>query len=175
MDFEELLNAISTQLHAITRKLDSRFTTFNDEDLYQEAVLNLWKKYQTGQLNHKNKSYILRGCFLFLKNYIRKTWKKIDSHSICLYDLKNEGQKLLEENIELDTFNSYRNDIEGHSLIENIQRYLTPKERLIFFLRVKGFTIREVGKKLRISHVAVIKTETKIKNKYKHLRKELIF
>src|SRR3989338_8897915 len=72
MDFEVLVKKLSPTLKRITYKLNGHFTFFNDEDLFQEALIHLLQDFRAGRLQDKTDSYILQGCYFHLKNYIRK-------------------------------------------------------------------------------------------------------
>ena len=60
MSFEELLEKITPTLKRITYRLNGHFSFFNDEDLFQEALMHLWVEFQQGKLNDKTDSYILQ-------------------------------------------------------------------------------------------------------------------
>jgi DNA-directed RNA polymerase specialized sigma subunit len=135
MDFKELVRKISPKLKAITHRLNGRFTFFNDEDLYQEALIYLWVDFNQRKLDDKTDSYILQGCYFHLKNYIRII----------------QDKKAL---VSLD------------ALVETIRNNgLTEREKDIFNLALSGLTTREIGNKLGISHVRVIKLQKKIREK----------
>jgi DNA-binding CsgD family transcriptional regulator len=46
---------------------------------------------------------------------------------------------------------------------------LTQRERDVLALSMEGMTTREVGQKLGISHVAVVKVRNKLKSRYEQL------
>ena len=71
MVFGELVNRIRPKLKGIIYKLGYSSTLFNDEDLFQEALMYLWDHFQKGLLEDKTDSYILQGCYFNLKNYLR--------------------------------------------------------------------------------------------------------
>ena len=48
MTFEALLKKISPTLKRITYKLNGHCAYFNNDDLFQEAVLHLWQDYNKG-------------------------------------------------------------------------------------------------------------------------------
>ena len=84
MDFDIILQRIKPKLRAITKKLDGKYTSFDDEDLYQETTLHLWQQCKDKTIENKTDSYILQGCYFYLKNYIRRKFKKIDACSTFL-------------------------------------------------------------------------------------------
>ena len=159
--FEKLVKRISPKLKAITRRFNWKIF-FDEDDLYQEALLYLWEKWKKNEILDKTDSFILQGCFFFLKNYIRKAWTKID--------FINASEEILHE-WEGNTFFNY---MDNKLLIEEMERRLTEREKIVFSLYLEGFTIREIGKKLGISHVMVIKIKKKIRDKCKDLEAEII-
>ncbi|MCX5703357.1 MAG: hypothetical protein NT066_02530, partial [Candidatus Omnitrophica bacterium] len=88
MPFESLIKRISPTLKRITYKLNGHFSFFNDEDLYQEALIHLWQDFREGKLDDKTDSYILQGCHFHLKNYIRKNYDK--AKLLSLENMTNE-------------------------------------------------------------------------------------
>jgi len=99
MSFDDLLQKISPTLKRITKKLDGRFSSFDDDDLFQEAAIHLWLQQKNGELNNKTDSYILQNCYYYLKNYLRKTIDKFEL--ISLDALDNEPGKESDEIIDL--------------------------------------------------------------------------
>ena len=165
MYFEEVVKRISPKLKGIAYKLNGRFTFFNEDDLFQEALVHLWIDYKDGRLVGKNDSYILQGCYYYLKNYIRKTQDKV-----CLISMdtliSEEGNSELGEILCLEYPKSCRDDIESKILIEEILNDgLTKREKEVFSLCLKGLTVREIGRVLGISHVRVVKLRNRIKVK----------
>ena len=166
MSFEILLKRISPTLKRITYKLNGHFSFFNDEDLYQEALIRLWLDFKEGKLSDKTDSYILQGCYFYLKNYIRKNYDK--ANLISLEKQTNqEGEDLdLENVLSLENPESYFDIINCKMLIEKINHNgLTKREKEVFHLALEGLTTREIGSRLGISHVRVVKLKSKIKDK----------
>ncbi|MEW6089022.1 MAG: sigma-70 family RNA polymerase sigma factor [bacterium] len=165
MNFENIVERISPTLKNITYKLNGHYTFFNDDDLFQESLMHLWLEYQEGKLDNKTDSYILQGCYFYLKNYIRKV--NADTKFVSLEALIDDGNKATREILSLkdkhseDDFDNLSNKI----LIENMMRSFSKRERDILTLIARGFTTREIGEKLNVSHVAVIKVTNKIKEK----------
>ncbi|MDD4894623.1 MAG: sigma-70 family RNA polymerase sigma factor [Candidatus Omnitrophica bacterium] len=165
MYFQTLVNRISPKLKGITHRLNGRFTFFNDEDLYQEAMSQLWVDYTGGKLFDKTDSYILQGCYFHLKNHIRKVQDKA-----CLVSMQTligeEENSELESLLCLEDPRSCLEDTHNKILIEEIMNDgLTTREKEVFSLCLKGLTTREIGKLLGISHVMVVKLRSRIKDK----------
>jgi len=172
MTFEVMLKRISPTLKRITYKLNGHFSFFNDEDLFQEALAHLWVDFRAGKLNDKTDSYILQGCYFYLKNYLRKTQDKLRLVSIDTL-IDEVGLDLEETLATAGSLPAYENLDEG-LLSERMQRLgLTPRENDILSFSMKGLTVREIGKKLGISHVMVVKLKGKIKDKCSRLKEEI--
>ena len=169
MSFEELVKRISPILKRITYKLNGHFSFFNDEDLFQEALVFLWDSFKKGKLDDKTDSYILQGCYFYLKNYLRKVGKRVRSVSIYA---KKEEDTSFEETLLLDDgcTQKFLDYLDSKLLIEAIlNNGLTKREKDVFSLCAEGLTTREIGKRLGISHVRVVKLRSNIKRKSKYL------
>jgi len=171
MYFEELVKKISPKLKAITHRLNGRFTFFNDEDLFQEAVLHLWLDFNQHKLDDKTDSYILQGCYFHLKNYIRTVKEK--RALVSLDAIIGEGNNDLEDFLPATDPKEYFDYLNNRALIETIRNNgLTTREKEIFNLALSGLTTREIGGKLGISHVRVVKLGKQLREKCrKHLDK----
>ncbi len=169
MYFEELVQKISPKLKAITHRLNGRFTFFNDEDLYQEALIHLWVDFNQRKLDDKTDSYILQGCYFHLKNCIRIIQDK--KALVSLDTLVGEDANDLEDFLPASDPKLYFDYLNSRALVETIRNNgLTRREKDIFNLALSGLTTREIGKKLGISHVRVVRLQKKIRGKcQKHL------
>jgi RNA polymerase sigma factor (sigma-70 family) len=164
--FETLVEKLSPTLKRITCKLNGHFTFMDDQDLFQEALIHLWTDFRQGALNDKTDSYILQGCYFHLKNYIRKTQ---DSATIVsLNSILDEDGPHLEETLIADDLASY-DRVESVLQIEAIGAGISQRERDVLFFCLEGMTMREIGKKMGISHVSVLKIRNKIKERYQKL------
>jgi RNA polymerase sigma factor (sigma-70 family) len=164
MPFEELVQRINPTLKKITRKLNGHFAFFNDEDLYQEALTNLWVRYSEGTLNDKTDSYILQGCYYYLRNHLRKVHDNADFVSLDS-PINEEGLKL--EDILCSKSQSPFDDLESNIDIEDAaDRCLNDRERQILMLLLEGMSMREIGIRFSISHVMVLKIRNRIREKY---------
>lgn len=164
MSFGRLVSKLSPTLKRITRKLNGHFSFMNDEDLFQEALIHLWSRFRAGALDDKTDSYMLQGCYFHLKNYIRKVQDSVTVLSLNV--VMDEGGDQLEEILPAHDAGSY-DQVEGVLLLEALEASgLNPRERDILFLSLEGMTTREIGKKLGISHVSVVKARSKIRERY---------
>jgi RNA polymerase sigma factor (sigma-70 family) len=172
MSFEHLIMRISPTLKRITHRLNGHHSFFDDEDLYQEALIHLWLHYNDGSLSDKTDSYILQGCYFHLRNYLRKVQEKAPILSINT-GLGEDGTKL-EDILTIDgvaTFDYLESKIDVEAREE---KYLTDREKKILSLIMEGMSMREVGAKIGISHVMVLKIRNKIKEKYLQLNNETL-
>ena len=161
--FEDILSRLSPTLRRITYRLNGHFSFFDDDDLFQEALEHLWLAFQDGRLEDKTDSYILQGCYFHLKNYLRKTMDKAALTS--LNELIDEEDGTLEDVLTCRN-EGLSNDMDRSLLVEAAKKNgLTARESEVLSLALDGLTVREIGSRLGISHVMVIKIKRKIQNK----------
>ncbi|MDP3791894.1 MAG: sigma-70 family RNA polymerase sigma factor [Candidatus Omnitrophota bacterium] len=170
-NFETLITRLTPTIRRISHRLNGHFTFFNDDDLYQEAVIHLWIKSGKGILDDKTDSYILQGCYFHLKNYIRTSMDKVKIQSI--ESPIDEDGTMLEEVLALNE-SSCEEQVEDKILYDEAYKNdLNDREIAIIKMSTDGLTVREMGEKLGISHVAVIKLRKKIRAKCEKLRCEI--
>ncbi len=175
MTFETLLQRVHPTLKAITYKLNHRYTYFDEDDLYQEATTHLWEKNEYGFWEDKTESYILQSCYYFLKNYIRKAYKSLDKNCLSLDAEYGEGSPhAIADIISYPQKDRTPHIMDAHLFLSEIEPMLSGRERNIFMMYLDGFTTREIGNILGISHVMVIKIEKKIRGKYAHISEEFL-
>lgn len=168
MAFEELLKRISPSLKGVVYKINSRNPVFSTDDLYQEAVLFLWQGSCLGSFEDKTDSYILQGCYFYLKNYLRKN----RSHKtlVSLEALKSGDSEYPLESLLLadDSAAVFRESLNNRMLSDTIRNNgLTTKEKGLLKFFAQGLTTRQIGSRIGISHVAVVKSMRKIRAKCK--------
>lgn len=171
MEFEKLAKRLAPKLKAIAYRLNRRSTFFNDEDLFQEAMVHLWKECSEGKLADKTDSYILQGCYFNLQNYIRTAKDKFFSFSLDVH-AENDGEHS-EEPRELKDERSgdYFERLNREMIVDVIRNNgLTPREKELLPFFAEGLTVREIGRKVGVSHVSVLKMREEIRRKcLKHL------
>ena len=173
MNFEELHKKLSPTIKRIAWKLNGHYRSFSHDDLYQEAIVHLWTNFLRGKLCNKTDSYILQGCYFHLKNYIRKINERSNVISI------DASLSLNEESTIEDILGKYwscddcRDELHNKFLAESIRNNgFNPKEKRLLEYFGQGMTTRDIGKKLGVSHVSVVKLMRKIRIKArKHLDK----
>jgi len=169
MQFEELVKKLSPTLKRIAYRIKGNFTFFNVDDLYQEALLRLWQDYNRGRLFDKTDSYILQGCYFHMRNYIRlqKTRKNILSLDALISadsDLRVEGLFGLQENVTA----GYLRQLDNRLIAETIQNNgLDSREKQILRFYAQGLTTRQIGERLGVSHVRIVKLTAVIREKCK--------
>lgn len=173
MSFEELHQKLSPTIKRIAYRLNGHYRSFNHDDLYQEATIHLWSNFLKDKLNDKTDSYILQGCYFHLKNYIRKVNERSNIVSIDAVLSTNE-----EATVE-DLLGKYwacpdcREQLHNKFLAQSIQNNgFNPKEKRLLTYFSQGLTTRDIGKRMGVSHVSVVKLMQKIRVKAKkHLDK----
>ena len=169
--FELLIKRLSPTIRRISHRLNGHFTFFNDDDLCQEALVHLWVLFQGGKLSNNTDSYILQGCYFHLKNYIRTSMDKVNFSS--LESPIDEDGTMLEE-IIASTTPSQTEEVAEKLLYEEAQKTgLVGREKEILSMCRDGLTMREIGERLGISHVAVIKIRDKIRVKCEGFEREI--
>lgn len=172
MDFGELVKKISPKLKRITFRLGRYLTVFSSDDLYQEALIRLWDDFRKGRLKDKTDSYILQGCYFHLKNYLRTHKNKINLVSLEEIIYSEDGEGLcLAGVIPLASSENILDNIHADFLLEQINNNgLTKREKDIFHFVLDGLTTRQIGERLGISHVRVVKIQKVIRRKcLKHM------
>jgi RNA polymerase sigma factor (sigma-70 family) len=157
MTFSDLTKRISPTLKRIIYKLSRRAAFFDHDDLYQEAMIHLLNEFRRGALNDKTDSYILQGCFFHLKNYLRTTLDKAKFVSLDA-PCGDEDEDCFVDLFSIEDSASTVDSVHSKLLIEAINNNgLTTKEKAVFNFTLEGLTTREIGSKLGISHVRVVK------------------
>jgi RNA polymerase sigma factor (sigma-70 family) len=172
MEFKTLIKRINPKLKGIAYKLNGYVSFLSDEDFYQEAVCHLWNECKAGKLDDKTDSYILQGCYFHLRNYIRTIR---DKRSLSSLDdiVGDEGERSLKDSLFLADEGSlnYFDRLNDHLIVDAIRNNgLTSREKLILTHYSKGLNFRQVGSKLGVSHVSIVKAMAVIREKcQKHI------
>ena len=169
MCFEELVIKVSPVLKRIVYRIRVRYPFLGEDDLFQEALIHLWSDFQNGILDDKTDSYILQGCYFYLKNYLRKVKDKNRLISIEMLLGDGQGEQLPHDNLLLlhdERNGDGRSELNDRLLAETIlNNGLTSREKYLLRLCSEGLTTRQMGQRLGISHVGVVKMLARIREK----------
>jgi len=168
-ELDEIINRLKFQLRAIIRKLNLHHQYIDGEDLYQETLLFLWQQNRDGKLKNKNDSYILQGCYYYLKNHLRKYIKSKNRESDYnqYYNSSKQGQEI-DNNNQLNYHSHSNYDMDEYLYYDDFKQVLSFKEKRLLNLKLKGLSSREIGRELGISHTMVLKIRKKIITKYNY-------
>ena len=164
MDFRILLEKITPALKFIARK-HLFYSSYDEEDLFQEMCLYLLQHYRHGLPIGINESYVIKGCEFHIQNFLRKGRPKVVFSS--LDELVAPGGPTLGEILE-DKREPSGSRIENELTVDEIKSLnLTDKERQVFSFLLKGYTVREAANQMGISHVMVLKHKKAIIRKWR--------
>lgn len=167
MAFEELVKKLTPKLRGIAYKLNSHYVFFNHEDLFQEELMHLLEDFRSGKLNDKTDSYILQGCYFHLKNYIRTQKIKVSLISLEAASADEEGISLKDTLwMQDEPSRHYFSRLNEKLLAETIHNNgFTKREKEVLLYCQDGLTTRDMGKRLGVSHVMVVKLMSRIRQK----------
>jgi len=167
MDFDLLYKRLIPRLKLTAQKYRNYVSSLNEDDLYQEACFYLWDKYKNGVPAGINDTYIVIGCEFHIRNEIRKQRRRATFVSL---DDPIEGTEFtLKDTIAdpRDNFNQINRSVTINDILNN---GFTKREKEVFAQLIDGYTVREIGVRLGISHVRVVKLKKNIIKRW--LRKE---
>jgi len=171
MKFEKIVKKLTPKLRGIAYRLNGKYTVLDHDDLYQEALAHMWEEFCAGKLEGKTDSYILQGCYFYLKNHLRNV--EDNSFFASLDEVVGEDDTTLQEMIpdngpnELDILET---KMESEAVLNC---GLNDREKTVLKLYADGFTAREVGEMVGVSHVTVVKTIERIRGKAKKLTQHI--
>jgi len=164
MDFETLVKKISPTLKRIAKGHNGHGFFIDQDDLYQEMCIHLWNNFKGGVPNSINEAYIVRGCEFHLLNYLRKEREK--ATIVSLEEPINEEGNTLEDILQ-GTAEVLDDCIDRELTVEDVRNNgLSKREQDVFSLLIKSYTVREIGVRLGISHVMVVKLKKRIIKKW---------
>lgn len=168
MSFEELHKKLSPTIKRIAYKLNGHYRSFSHDDLYQEASIHLWSNFLKGELSDKTESYILQGCYFHLKNYIRKVNERSNVVSIDAVLSTNDEATVEDVLGKYWSFPDCRRDLHNKLLVQSLGgNGFNPREKRLLVYFSRGLTTRDIGKRMGISHVSVVKLMQKVRVKAK--------
>ena len=164
MDFETLLKKISPRLKRIAKGHNGHGFFIDQDDLYQEMCIHLWNNFKGGVPDGINEAYVVRGCKFHLLNYLRKEREKATIVSLD-EPINGEGNTL--EDILQGRGEPLDNCIDRELTLENVRNNgLSKREQGVLSLLMESYTVREIGMRLGISHVMVVKLKKRIIKKW---------
>ncbi len=161
MEFGKLLERFSPNIKSLISKTTYLPQFIDKNDLFQEITIHLFERWKRGELEEKTDSYIIISCYFHLKNYLRKHKEK--AKIISLNEPVGERGDTLEDLIP-DKKPLFDEKIDDAIFIQKLT--LTQREHDVARFLGEGYTLRDIGKKLGISHVMVLKIKEKIKGKF---------
>ena len=170
MEFMKRVETLRPKLRAIARRLDGRYTAFNDDDLYQEALLSLWIKHRQGVLADKTDSFVLQGGYFTMKNFIRTNHRRVDRESVSIEAPVGDEGASLRDCLEQPARQSPDEEFDRREFFAALRGRLNERETRVLDLYGQGLTTREIGRRLGVSHVMVVKIEKRIKDMCRELR-----
>lgn len=171
MDFLLLYNRIAPRLRRIARSRNGHGFFIDEDDLYQEMCVHLWNKFRDGVPSGINDSYIIKGCEFHILNYMRT--KREKAQIMSLEEPVNENGYMLKDVLPAvsESMDKY---IDRKMTIDSIMNNgFTKREKDVFSLLLKGYTVREAGERLGISHVMVVKLKKRLIDKWQRKRKKV--
>ncbi|HNT42970.1 MAG TPA: sigma-70 family RNA polymerase sigma factor [Syntrophorhabdaceae bacterium] len=164
MKFDFMVKRLSPVLKRITKRLNGHHAYFDEEDLYQEALTHLWGAFRKGSIDDKTDSYILQGCYYHLKNHLRKV--RENAVFVSLSEPAGEDGISWEEMIASDESSSFAR-LEDKLKFQSItDACSSDRDRQVLTLLMEDLSVREVGTRLGISHVMVLKIRNRIRDNY---------
>ena len=160
MEFEKLYKRISPRLKRIACFYSAREHAFDRDDLYQEMSGHLWNNFKDGAPEGLKDTYIIKGCEFHILNYMRKQREKV--YKISMEEPLNESGDTLRETLS-DGAESIDKTVDKKMLVDYIMNNgFSKREKEVFGLLLEGYTVREAGKKIGISHVMVVKLKNRL-------------
>jgi RNA polymerase sigma factor (sigma-70 family) len=156
-------NDVVRQLRGIAAKLSRDWET--QRDLLQEMFVHLIKV-QT-ETPGQTRSWYIKSCEFHARNHL-KLGRSIDSpkrarNRVLVGETSGSDDNRQEAGtVETNDPSDRRGEIFSHDLVERITPHLSNKQLVVLELLMKGYGIREIGRKLGITHPAVIKHRKKI-------------
>ena len=164
MNFQELFNQISPKLKKIANSHKIYCLFVDRDDLYQEMCIHLWNNFRSGIPKGINETYIVRGCLFHILNYLRKQRENV--YLLSLEEPINEKGWTLADVLQGENESAYVY-IDRQITIEDIKNNgFTKREKEVFSLLLRHYTVREIGRKLGISHVRVVKIKNSLVKKW---------
>jgi RNA polymerase sigma factor (sigma-70 family) len=163
--FYGFFKTLSPRLRAICFKLNRGFASIDEQDLYQVGALFLWEGFRKGEFADKTQSYILQGCYFHLQNYIRCCKDRYSRVAIS-DDREDEDHPGGSVSLAGQSREEFLERLDTRLLADIIcNNGLTVREKSLLPLFAEGLTTRQIGERMGISHVSVVKMKKVIGEK----------
>lgn len=154
MEYRMLVDRLAPALWRMSQKVARKGGGADPEDLYQEGLLWLWEGHRRGAWRDRPEPYILGGCRFHLQN--RRRMEAIRRRREV--PLPAAGDPPSPDPAD---------GIDRRLLVgEMLSNGLRPAEKQVLRLRYEGLTVREVGDRMGLSHVRVVKLQGSIRAKW---------
>ncbi|NTE05672.1 sigma-70 family RNA polymerase sigma factor [Agrobacterium tumefaciens] len=139
---EKLFLSLINQHRAIIHKISKMYMNNSEDqqDLFQEIVLQLWKAYPTFKGNSKFSTWLYRVALNTALVYFKKAYRKID-------------RTPLEESIDIIDLNDSEAKEEKLSYLYKAVQELNAVEKALIFLFLENQSHREISENLGISEI----------------------
>jgi DNA-directed RNA polymerase specialized sigma24 family protein len=126
------------------------------DDLMQEALINLWQ--QELQRPGQTRSWYLQNCRFHLRNHLGQG-RSIDSikHRTRRCATADLGENNGARGADLPGVESPRASVSAREIFGLLSRRLRPAERAVLRFLAGGHSVRDIARKLKVSHQAVSK------------------
>lgn len=127
-------------------------TFVGNDDVEQEALLGLWKACDTYDEN-KNLQFSTYACTVII-NTIRMYLRTILKPSDILREAESLDANAFNDPNSPDRYDTYGVDMEWLDS-KGFMYHLTPRQKRIVCLRIKGYTMRRIAEKLGVSYTLI--------------------
>ncbi|HAM38311.1 MAG TPA: hypothetical protein DCP53_02760 [Elusimicrobia bacterium] len=163
MNFNDIIELVKKELEQISLRYNNYSNYVDKNDLFSEMILHLWQEWKCKKFDNKTKSYIIQSCYFYLRNYLRINEDKYKI--LSLDDSVNDDGLTVKDTIS-DNSVPMLDVVEYDMVFQKIvNNGLSRIEKEIYKLIYNEYTVREIGKKLNISHTMVVKHKKNILKK----------
>ena len=130
------------------------------DDLLQEALVHLWRI----ETKHpgQSTSWYLQSCSFHLRHCLSRGRSVDSSKRRSLQIELPEDEEPWDELVCPADELSVLAQMEMREIIDLLSRYLAPREQAILQSLVQGLGLREIGRRLNLSHPTVVKSRRKL-------------
>ena len=164
MAFETLYHRIAPRLKKMAHYYNGHGRFIDGDDLYQEMCAYLWARYPNGAPEGINDAYVIKGCEFHVRNYLRKAKNPVEITSLNL-PIGDGGITIAD--LIPDKGEPVRDVINRRLVADAVRNSgLTLREQEVFSQLADGYTVREIGQRMGISHVMVLKIKKSLLRKW---------